>query len=90
MCLVAGPAARALDELDPADRRKQLQSWHLDESEGGGYLALTRPESTSELPFLHQPVGHIHWAGTETANDHPGYVDGAIESGLRVLSRSST
>ncbi|WP_374116444.1 FAD-dependent oxidoreductase [Hoyosella sp. YIM 151337] len=44
---------------------------------------MTRPESTSELPFLHQPVGHIHCAGTETANDHPGYVDGAIESGLR-------
>ncbi|MBN3513343.1 FAD-dependent oxidoreductase [Mycolicibacterium septicum] len=29
-------------------------------------------------------VGDIHWTGTETTSDHPGYIEGAIESGLRV------
>jgi monoamine oxidase len=60
------------------------KAWHLDEHAGGGYMALTRPGAPSELPFPHAPVGHIHWAGTETAQDHPGYLDGAIEAGLRA------
>ncbi|MGA5536956.1 FAD-dependent oxidoreductase [Mycolicibacterium nivoides] len=36
------------------------------------------------LPLPSEPVGDIHWAGTETATDHPGYIEGAIESGVRV------
>jgi monoamine oxidase len=32
---------------------------------------------------LRQPVGHIHWAGTETAEIWCGYIDGAIRSGER-------
>ena len=33
---------------------------------------------------LREPVGRIHWAGTETAERWMGYVDGAIESGIRA------
>ena len=29
---------------------------------------------------LRQPVGHIHWAGTETALDSTGFMEGATES----------
>jgi len=107
--LVGGPTARALDDLDPAERRKTLlddlvqdlgrevlepaswheKSWHLDENTGGGYLALPLPGSPAELPFPHVPIGNIHWAGTETAHDHPGYLDGAIESGLRAAGEIS-
>ena len=68
--------------LQPASWHEK--SWHLDEHVGGGYMALTRPGAPAELPFPHAPVGHIHWAGTETAHDHPGYLDGAIEAGLRA------
>ena len=33
---------------------------------------------------LREPVGRIHWAGTETADVSMGYFDGAIQSGKRV------
>ena len=29
-------------------------------------------------------VGPIHWAGTETASQWAGYMDGAVDSGLRA------
>jgi monoamine oxidase len=31
-----------------------------------------------------EPVGRIHWAGTETANYWNGYMDGAVRSGERA------
>jgi monoamine oxidase len=34
-------------------------------------------------PWLRQPVGRIHWAGTETSNYWNGYMDGAVRSGER-------
>jgi monoamine oxidase len=35
---------------------------------------------------LRAPVGHIHWAGTETAEVFNGYMDGAVRSGERVAA----
>jgi monoamine oxidase len=35
-------------------------------------------------PALREPVGRIHWAGTETSNYWNGYMDGAIRSGKRA------
>ena len=35
---------------------------------------------------LRQPVGRIHWAGTETSEIFCGYVDGAVRSGERVAT----
>jgi monoamine oxidase len=35
-------------------------------------------------PALRQPVGPIHWAGTETSNYWNGYMDGAVRSGKRA------
>ena len=35
-------------------------------------------------PWLRQPVGRIHWAGTETSNYWNGYMDGAVRSGERA------
>jgi monoamine oxidase len=35
-------------------------------------------------PRLREPVGRIHWAGTETATYWNGYMDGAISSGQRA------
>jgi monoamine oxidase len=37
-------------------------------------------------PALREPVGRIHWAGTETAERWAGYIDGAIDSGERVAA----
>lgn len=35
---------------------------------------------------LRRPCGAIHWAGTETATEHTGYLDGAIQAGERAAS----
>ncbi|MEU8896139.1 FAD-dependent oxidoreductase [Nocardia sp. NPDC048505] len=59
------------------------KAWHLDDNVGGGYTALPEMGST-EATMPCTPVGAIHWAGTETAAEHPGYLDGAIESGHRA------
>lgn len=71
------------EALAPVDWHEK--SWHLDEHVGGGYIALPCPGTTEGLlPLPTAPVGDIHWAGAETARRHPGYLDGAIESGLRA------
>ncbi len=33
---------------------------------------------------LREPVGRIHWAGTETATEWTGYIEGALLSGIRA------
>ncbi|WP_340683582.1 FAD-dependent oxidoreductase [Amycolatopsis coloradensis] len=61
------------------------KAWHLDEHVGGGYTALPVPGTTDGFPPLSSaPAGHVHWAGSETAREHPGYLDGAIEAGERA------
>ena len=32
---------------------------------------------------LRRPIGYIHWAGTETATEWMGYMDGALQAGIR-------
>lgn len=69
--------------LEPASWHEK--SWHLDENVGGGYVALAQLGTSEGIPPIAcTPVGDIHWAGAETARDHPGYLEGAIESGTRV------
>jgi monoamine oxidase len=35
-------------------------------------------------PALREPVGRVHWAGTETSTYWAGYMDGAVRSGERA------
>jgi monoamine oxidase len=37
-------------------------------------------------PALREPVGRIHWAGTETSTVWTGYMDGAVRSGERAAA----
>ena len=37
-------------------------------------------------PALRVPVGRIHWAGTETATEWTGYMEGAVQSAERVVA----
>ena len=41
---------------------------------------------TAYGPALRQPVGRIHWAGTETSTYWNGYMDGAVRSGERAAA----
>lgn len=47
-------------------------------------------QSTTSALVAHQcirtPVGHVHFAGTETAFEWTGYMDGAVESGIRAAA----
>ncbi|MGA5319358.1 flavin monoamine oxidase family protein [Streptomyces seoulensis] len=80
-----GPLAPHLgpEVLAPAGWHEK--SWHLVEHVGGGYAALASPGATDGyFPMPSEPVGALHWAGTETAREHAGYIEGAIESGERA------
>jgi monoamine oxidase len=37
-------------------------------------------------PALREPVGVIHWAGTESATEWCGYLEGALEAGDRAAA----
>ena len=39
---------------------------------------------------LREPIGPIHWAGTETATEWGGYMDGAVQSGQRAAAEVLT
>jgi monoamine oxidase len=73
-----GPAAthpRSLIEHD----------WSAEEYTRGCYAGFLPPGVWSDYgSALRAPVGHIHWAGTETAEVFTGYMDGAVRSGERA------
>ncbi|WP_431843761.1 FAD-dependent oxidoreductase [Calidifontibacter indicus] len=85
------PLARHLGPETTTPVSWHENAWHLDEFSGGGYAALPGPGATrAQFPFAHDSVGPIRWAGTETATEHPGYIEGAIESGERVAAEVRT
>jgi monoamine oxidase len=62
------------------------KNWNEDPWSGGCYAGVMGPGVMTNFgPALRQPCGRIHWAGTETAIDWTGYIDGAIESGQRAV-----
>lgn len=58
--------------------------WNQIESIGGAPTAYLPPGIITKISDLQRSEGRIHWAGTELANVSQGYMDGAIESGIRV------
>jgi len=66
--------------------------WQEQWSRGCSFAHLPPGMLSRHGPLLAQPMGRVHWAGTETATTSHGAVDGAIRSGQRaareVLDRS--
>ena len=61
------------------------KDWPAEEFSRGCYEGFMPPGvMTAYGEALREPVERIHWAGTETALEHTGYMDGAIESGERA------
>jgi monoamine oxidase len=59
--------------------------WVSDPWSKGCYTGLAQPGIlTAHGPKLRAPVDGIHWAGTETARQWIGYIDGAVEAGERA------
>jgi monoamine oxidase len=61
------------------------KSWAEEEWSRGCYEGYTPPGVLTAFgPALREPVGPLHWAGTETATRWNGYIDGALQSGERA------
>lgn len=75
-----GPeAASPLDVIE--------QDWTQEEFSRGCYFALMPPGTLTQLgSALREPIGLLHWAGTETATAWTGYMEGAVESGQRAAA----
>ena len=92
-----GPASEtassaALDQVErmaPGMRqwmsdRVWIDDWPSDPWAGGSYAAFAPGQYTRFAGFLAEPEGGIHFAGEHTSLASPGYLDGAIASGLRA------
>ena len=77
-CSASAPAAR------PGYIEKE---WSAEPYSRGCYAGVFGPGTwTSYGRALREPVGRIHWAGTETATRWMGYFDGAIQAGRRAAA----
>jgi monoamine oxidase len=65
-----------------------LERYWADEEYSGGCFAGYFPPGvwTSYGRGLREPVGRLHWAGTETATVWNSYMDGAVRSGERAAA----
>lgn len=81
-CFASLFGEQALKPLDYTDFR-----WGTEEFAPGGPTAAVPPGSWTRYGrWLRAPVGPIHWAGTETADEWTGYFDGAVRSGQRAAA----
>jgi monoamine oxidase len=65
--------------------------WQAEPWSGGCYGTLFGPNVWTRYgPALREPVGPVHWAGTETASVWSGYMDGAVSSGRRAAAEVLT
>ena len=61
------------------------QDWTAETYTGGCSAGYAVPGALSRYgPALRAPVGRVHWAGSETAREWFGYMEGALESGERA------
>jgi monoamine oxidase len=62
-----------------------LMNWSTEEWTRGCPVSTLSPGVLSDFgTALREPVGRIHWAGTETSTYWNGYMDGAVRAGERA------
>jgi monoamine oxidase len=73
--------ARALTPTDYTEK-----NWAEDSFVRGGYEAFAAPGAWTAhgRHGWRKPTASLHWAGTETASEWNGYMDGAISAGYRA------
>ncbi|WP_197374062.1 flavin monoamine oxidase family protein [Mycolicibacterium baixiangningiae] len=77
--LFGDPAASPIDYVD--------HLWGAEAFAPGGPTAAVPPGAwTAYGRCLRTPVDGIHWAGTETADQWTGFLDGAVRSGWRAAA----
>jgi monoamine oxidase len=66
------------------------QRWGEEDWLGGGPTAAPGPGAVRRLQAqLTEPIGPIHWAGTETARRWAGHMDGAVAAGERAAREAA-
>lgn len=81
-CFTALFGEEAAAPIDYVDQR-----WGAETFAPGGPTAAVPPGSWTEFGrLLRTPVGPLHWAGTETADEWTGFMDGAVRSGQRAAA----
>lgn len=79
--------ARYFGEQARQPREYVEYSWAEEEYSRGCYAGYMPPGVWSAYgEALREPIGRIHWAGTETATVWTGYMDGAVQSGARAAA----
>ena len=71
-----------------ANPREYIEhSWAEEEYSRGCYVGNFPPGVWTQYgEALREPIGRIHWAGTETATVWNGYMEGAVQSGERAAA----
>lgn len=61
--------------------------WASEPWSRGCYAGVARPGVLTTVGHsVRTPHGRVHWAGTETATEWNGYIEGAVRSGLRAAT----
>src|SRR6188508_1126474 len=80
---------RALDWLKPGDAellRHHHVTWEHDSWARGGYVYFDPAFDPAWRPWLARPHGRLLFAGEHTSIKWQGYMNGAVESGLRAAA----
>jgi monoamine oxidase len=87
--IVLGCFARLFGERAKAPVQYVERSWEREEWTRGCPTCRFPPGGwTAWGPYLREPAGRIHWAGTETATAWSGYMEGAVQSGERAAQEA--
>ena len=86
--LDAMAAATAPEAATPRSYRDF--NWLEEPWSRGGPVGLMGPGTLTALgPVLREPVGAVHWAGTDTATEWNGYMEGAVQAGERAAGEAA-
>ncbi|MBX3251250.1 MAG: FAD-dependent oxidoreductase [Myxococcales bacterium] len=84
---VRGALARAFGRRAATPSALVLHDWSAETYSGGCPVGLYGPGAlTSGSAHLRAPEHLLHFAGTETAREHTGYLEGALESAERAAA----
>ncbi len=84
---VVGTFARLFGKRAASPSAYIEKDWSAEPFSRGCYGGVFGPGAwTSYGRALREPVGRVHWAGTETATRWMGYFDGAIQAGRRAAA----
>jgi monoamine oxidase len=79
---------QAMNEIypgfDAACTASRFMDWPADELVGGGYSFPAPGQVTTVGPLLIAPHGRLHLAGEHTCYKFVGYMEGALQSGIRA------